>query len=88
MSWNYSNKELAALSSGQYRSLNSGPWEETHMKNLELSRTEGLGGLGDADDDFLTEHSLDIATGMINNGIMRDVGDKINETILKLDLII
>ena len=84
MSWNKSSKELAALSTGQYRSTNSGPWEESYMKNLELSRTEGFGKL----DDFSTEHSLDIATGLINNGRMRDVGNRINETMLKQDVVI
>ena len=70
MSWNQSSIELLTKSSGQYRSTNSGPWEETHMNQLESSKRGGI-------NDFDSNHSIDIATGLINNGIMRDVGNRV-----------
>jgi len=81
MSWNNSSSmELLTRSSGEYRSTNSGPWEEKNMENLESSR----GG----PNDFDSELSFDITTGLINNGIMRDVGNRINETMLKQEVVI
>ena len=79
MSWNQSNMELLTRSSGDYRPTNSGPWEERNMEYLESTR----GG----PNDFSSE-SMDIATGQINNGRMRDVGDRLNETILEEDVVI
>ena len=81
MSWNQSSIELLTKSSGQYRSTNSGPWEETHMNQLESSKRGGI-------NDFDSNHSIDIATGLINNGIMRDVGNRVNDTMLKQEMII
>ena len=79
MSWNQSNMELLTRSSGDYRPTNSGPWEERNMEYLESMR----GGPND-----FSSKSMDIATGRINNGRMRDVGDRLNETMLKEDVVI
>ena len=87
-SQNYSNEELALMSSAQYRAINSGPWQESYMDNLELSRTTGLGSLGSNFTDFDTDRTIDISTGRINNGRMSDLSNRLTESALKTDVII
>jgi len=85
---NYTNEELALMSSGQYRAINSGPWQESYMDNLELSRTTGLGSLGSDFTDFDTDLTMDVSTGRINNGRMSDLSSRLTDTALKTEVII
>jgi hypothetical protein len=85
---NYSNEQLALMSSAQYRAINSGPWEESYMKNLELSRTSGLSSLSDGFMDFNTDRTMDVSTGRINNGRMSDLSNRLTDSALKTDVII
>ena len=57
---NYSNEQLALMSSAQYRAINSGPWEESYRKNLELYRTSGFSSLSDGFMDFNTDRTMDV----------------------------
>jgi hypothetical protein len=85
---NYSNEELALMSSAQYRSINSGPWEESYMDNLELSRTSGLGSLGSEFTDFDTDRTMDVSTGRINNGRMSNLSNRLTDSALETEIII
>ena len=85
---NYSNEELALMSSAQYRSINSGPWEESYMDNLELSRTSGLGTLSSEFTDFDTDRTMDVSTGRINNGRMSDLSNRLTDSALETEVII
>lgn len=85
---NYTNEELALMSSASYRSVNSGPWEESYMDNLELSRTTGLGSLGSDFTDFDTDRTIDISTGRINNGRMSNLSNRLSDAALETDVII
>lgn len=87
-SQNYTNEELALMSSAAYRSVNSGPWEESYMDNLELSRTTGFGSLGSDFTDFDTDRTIDISTGRINNGRMSNLSNRLSDAALKTDVII
>lgn len=85
---NYTNEELALMSSAQYRSINSGPWEESYMDNLELSRTSGLGALGSDFTDFDTDRTMDVSTGRINNGRMSNLSNRLTDSALETEVII
>ena len=85
---NYSNEELSLMSSGQYRAINSGPWEESYMDNLELSKTLGLGSLGSEFTDFDTDRTMDVSTGRINNGRMSDLSNRLTDSALETEVII
>lgn len=85
---NYTNEELALMSSAQYRSINSGPWEESYMDNLELSRTSGLGALGSEFTDFDTDRTMDVSTGRINNGRMSNLSNRLTDSALETEVII
>ena len=85
---NYTNEELALMSSAQYRAINSGPWQESYMDNLELSRTTGLGSLGSDFTDFDTDRTMDVSTGRINNGRMSDLSSRLTDAALKTEVII
>ena len=85
---NYTNEELALMSSAQYRSINSGPWEESYMDNLELSRTSGLGSLGSEFTDFDTDRTMDVSTGRINNGRMSNLSNRLTDSALETEVII
>ena len=85
---NYTNEELALMSSAQYRAINSGPWEESYMDNLELSRTLGLGSLGSDFSDFDTDRTMDVSTGRINNGRMSDLSNRLTDSALETEVII
>lgn len=85
---NYSNEELALMSSAQYRAINSGPWEESYMDNLELSRTSGLGSLGSEFTDFDTDRTMDVSTGRINNGRMSNLSNRLTDSALETEVII
>lgn len=87
-SQNYSNEQLALMSSAQYRAINSGPWQESYMDNLELSRTTGLGSLGSEFTDFDTDLTLDVSTGRINNGRMSNLSNDLVDSALRTDVII
>ena len=87
-SQNYSNEQLALMSSAQYRAINSGPWQESYMDNLELSRTTGLGSLGSEFTDFDTDRTLDISTGRINNGRMSNLSNDLVDSALRTEVII
>jgi len=76
------------MSSAQYRAINSGPWQESYMDNLELSRTTGLGSLGSEFTDFDTDRTLDISTGRINNGRMSNLSNDLVDSALRTEVII
>jgi len=90
MSWRYTNEELNRMSGIQYQSLQDNPWKESGEDNLFLSKTTGLGSFGDSDqyNEFEEENALDNIMGNINDGIIRDIKEKIDKKTLQEETII
>ena len=90
MSWRYTNKELNRMSGIQYQSLQDNPWKESGEDNLFLSKTTGLGSFGDSDqyNEFEEENALDNIMGNINDGLIRDIKEKIDKKTLQEETII
>tara|TARA_Y100000593_G_scaffold89812_1_gene174784 strand:- start:1049 stop:1708 length:660 start_codon:yes stop_codon:yes gene_type:complete len=85
MSWRYTNEQLAAMSRGQYQSLQDNPWKETGIDNIFLSRRpEDESGF----DEFGEESALDNIMGDINAGLIGDIEKQFDRKELKQQTII